>query len=70
MNSIMKMEMGVVFGPKLSQEIANKKKKMKRCFLEDIGIFYEINKEKNKGEKFSNILNNIIIFQVKKVTFQ
>ena len=23
-----------------------------------------------KGEKFSNILNNIIIFQVKKVTFQ
>ena len=43
---------------------------MKRCFLEDIGIFYEINKEKNKGEKFSNILNNIIIFQVKKVTFQ
>ena len=44
--------MGVIFGPKLGLKIATKKKRKKGVFLRDFEIFYEINEEKNKGEKF------------------
>ena len=47
---IIKIKMGVIFGPKLGLKIAKKWKE--RCFLRDFEIFYEINEEKNKGEKF------------------
>ena len=46
---IIKIKMGVIFGPKLGLKIA---KKWKGVFLRDFEIFYEINEEKNKGEKF------------------
>ena len=69
MISIIKIKMGVVLVPKVESKIEKKKWK-EDGFLGNIGIFYEVNKVKIKGESFSHILDNIVIFQVKKVTFQ
>ena len=70
MISIIKIKMGVVFVPKVESKIEKKKKWKEDGFLGNIGIFYEVNKVKIKGKSFSHILDNIVIFQVKKVTFQ
>ena len=49
--------MSVVFTLKLGLKIAEKWKY--NFWGEDLSTFFETNKEKNKGERFSQILDNI-----------